>query len=261
MTQFYNFKNVIRNDNYNVDKEGWLSCIFNNDSSVNKYINYYTNNLNLKVGNTYLLVLEIKQVSGNGTLYLTNTTSGNGGQFTNTQIDIANLSPNSILLFQKQAIFEEKNRGLNTNIVCQPGNQGNITFRISVLDDLSITEDNFIYTPYITKTGIILGQTDIELQKELELKAPKKKSVTTSITTSSWSDTAPYTKTIAVSGLLETDIVNMYPVYSSTASTRATEREEYAKISMVESQAGSIKITCDEEIPTISLNIRLEVYY
>lgn len=72
-------------------------------------------------------------------------------------------------------------------------------------------------------------------------------------------DIAPYTKTIAVAGIKSTDVVYMYPVWSDDLTTRTAEKAEYNKIDMISSNDGNITLTCDEEKPTIALNIRLEV--
>lgn len=92
-------------------------------------------------------------------------------------------------------------------------------------------------------------------------KANKKKVYSISIDTDWTGDTAPYTKEIAVEGIKETDEVNMYPVWSETLETRLQEKDEYNKISMIESIGNGIKLTCDEEIPSLELNVELEVLY
>ena len=92
-------------------------------------------------------------------------------------------------------------------------------------------------------------------------KADKKKVYNVTLDTT-WTGTeAPYTKAVSVNGILATDIVNMYPVYSNTLATRQTEKEEYNKISMLTSTTNSITLICDEEKPETALNVRLEVLY
>ena len=70
---------------------------------------------------------------------------------------------------------------------------------------------------------------------------------------------APYTKIISITGLQSDNIVSLYPIWSDNIEVRKQERKEYNKISMIEAQDDSIKLTCDEEKPTISLNVRLGV--
>lgn len=70
---------------------------------------------------------------------------------------------------------------------------------------------------------------------------------------------APYTKTIAIEGIVDTDIVNLYPVWSETLSVRESEKAEYNKLSVVNTINNGIKLTCDKEVTTKNLNIRVEV--
>lgn len=72
---------------------------------------------------------------------------------------------------------------------------------------------------------------------------------------------APYTKEKTVEGLKETETALLYPVYSDNLETRTTEKEEYSKLSIVSSSDDKLNITCDEDKPTVSLNVRLEVIF
>lgn len=95
----------------------------------------------------------------------------------------------------------------------------------------------------------------------INTKADKKKTYNVTIDTT-WTGTeAPYTKTITVQGISSTDIVNMYPIWSTNLETRTQEKEEYSKISMITSNENSIELTCDEDKPSIALNVRIEVVY
>lgn len=96
---------------------------------------------------------------------------------------------------------------------------------------------------------------------DLDNKANKKKVWEMALGTTGWSETAPYTKTIEIEGMLPTDEPILVPVWSSNVETRATEKEEWGKIDMVESIANGVIITCDEEAITTDLNIRIEVIY
>lgn len=69
------------------------------------------------------------------------------------------------------------------------------------------------------------------------------------------------TKTITVNGILATDEVDLKPVWSETRETRQQEKEEYNKISMIKSGENSVEIICDDEVPEITLNARIEVVY
>lgn len=105
------------------------------------------------------------------------------------------------------------------------------------------------------------GDTAGKLLNLINTKADKKKTYDIAIDTEWTGDEAPYTKNIEVQGILATDIVNLYPIWSNTLETRQTEKEEYSKISMITSSENSVTITCDEDKPTIILNARIEVMY
>lgn len=80
--------------------------------------------------------------------------------------------------------------------------------------------------------------------------------------TENWTgDSAPFTQTINIEEINENDVVYMYPVWSSDIEARKLEKQEYNKISMINSIAGGIELICDEEKPNQSLNVRIEVTY
>lgn len=105
------------------------------------------------------------------------------------------------------------------------------------------------------------GDTAGHLLNLINTKADKKKVYNIVIGTTGWSNTVPYTNTIQVEGILATDEVNLHPVFSEIRETRLAEKEEYNKISMVKSGENCVEIVCDEEVPTVSLNARIEVVY
>lgn len=72
-------------------------------------------------------------------------------------------------------------------------------------------------------------------------------------------ESAPYTKTLEVEGVTAENLIRIYPIWSDVLETRAQERNEYSKISKVDSGEGSVIIICDENKPSIDLKIRLEV--
>lgn len=98
------------------------------------------------------------------------------------------------------------------------------------------------------------------LQEEIETKADAKKIWNVSIDTN-WTGTGPFTKTIEIEDMLDTYVAKIYPVFSSNLESRKIEKEEYNKISYVESSNGSITLICDDEKPTTALSIRIEVTF
>lgn len=162
MQQLYNYRKAVTiGTNIKVDENGWITCEYDNSSGTSThYENYITNNLKLNVGQNYAVVVEVQEVQGIGTLYLTNrTSSSKRGQFSNISFNFENLTSNSVHVNIKPAQEETQNKGLGTNIAFTAGESGKIKFRISVLDDTTITPDNYIYIPYLTTKGNVLGQT------------------------------------------------------------------------------------------------------
>ena len=118
--------------------------------------------------------------------------------------------------------------------------------------------DKSVVSLEISPTAVV---TESHLQEELAKKANKKKVYNITLDTT-WTGTeAPYTKTIEVQGILATDEPDIKPVWSETLATRQTEKEEYNKISLVTTSAGSLTFTCDEDKPSVSLNLKAEVTY
>lgn len=111
---------------------------------------------------------------------------------------------------------------------------------------------------------VLDGDVAGNLYNLITTKANKKKLYNIEIDTE-WiegtEETPIYTKTIAINGILETDVVNMYPVWSNDIETRETQKEEYSKISVVKSQANAIELVCDYDKPEVVLNVRIEVTY
>lgn len=82
---------------------------------------------------------------------------------------------------------------------------------------------------------------------------------TSTLSSSNWSSTAPYTQTVNVSGILSTDTPIVDVVLSSTTSTAISEMEAWNCVSKIETSNGSITATCLESKPEISLNVQLKV--
>ena len=74
-----------------------------------------------------------------------------------------------------------------------------------------------------------------------------------------WNDAAPYTQTIAVEGILETDRPHWGIVYSEDADTALAEKEAFALVDVLDTADGSVKFTCFEEKPEVDLTIQMEV--
>ena len=127
------------------------------------------------------------------------------------------------------------------------------------LNNLKTTFSSDFTTWFRTIQDILDENTAGHLLNLINTKGDKKKTYNIEIDTTNW--TAQNTKTITIEGIEETDIVNLYPVWSENKDLRLQEKEEYNKISLVKSGENLIKLICDEETPTIKLNARIEVVY
>lgn len=82
--------------------------------------------------------------------------------------------------------------------------------------------------------------------------------INTTISSSNWSTSAPYTFTYSNS-LIKEDMVFIVDIkLNSSTSTASKEAEEYIKLSKVETFNGSVKFTCLSEKPNITLNLQLK---
>ena len=88
--------------------------------------------------------------------------------------------------------------------------------------------------------------------------AASRASYTADITTT-WSGSGPYTQTVSVSGILETDTPHIMPVYSTTNSTAISQKTAWGCVSKAVTAAGKITFTCFENKPTTAIPIQIEV--
>lgn len=79
------------------------------------------------------------------------------------------------------------------------------------------------------------------------------------LTAAGWSVEAPYTQTVSVPGILETDRPHYGVVYSAQAETRLAQKEAFALVDDLDTGEDTVMFTCFEEKPEIDLNIQLEV--
>ena len=83
---------------------------------------------------------------------------------------------------------------------------------------------------------------------------------TVSLPAAGWlGDAAPYTQTVAVPGMLETDTPHYGVVYSGTAEEKASRKEGFSLVDDLDTAAGSVTFTCFEEKPAGDLTVQLEV--
>lgn len=160
--QLYNYADISHYNDATFDENGWITLAYDNSQGDTiKYLNYFTNNLDLEEDTQYTLIVEINKLQGSFRFFPVSH-NNNGGQSKVTITYASNdLSNNSIKISQMttRASFEDIIYGLRTFIEVPSGSTCTITFRISVIKDTTITEENFKYEPYtgrnfITKSGL-----------------------------------------------------------------------------------------------------------
>lgn len=83
---------------------------------------------------------------------------------------------------------------------------------------------------------------------------------TLALPAASWAGgAAPYTQTVAVGGILETDRPHYGVVYSGTAEEKAAQKEGFALVDDLDTADGSVTFVCFEEAPGVDLTVQLEV--
>ena len=86
----------------------------------------------------------------------------------------------------------------------------------------------------------------------------KRKTYTGTLDTT-WTGSGPYTQTVAVSGILATDMPHITPVYDAANATAIAQKEAWNCVSKAEAAAGGIKFTCFEDKPETAVPIQIEV--
>lgn len=163
--QLYNYKDTSSvTTGFVTDDEGWISYTYDNSTgTTTRFANYWTHDLDLKPSQKYALFVEVKNVSGNA-YFSFNSTQGTNGQVTGGGgRSFTEMTNNSI--YRAEITAREShtgNMGLRSFITYGAGKAGSITFRMSVIEDLTISKENFKYEPY-QKTSYTVNFGDLEL--------------------------------------------------------------------------------------------------
>lgn len=80
------------------------------------------------------------------------------------------------------------------------------------------------------------------------------------LTVNDWEgNAAPYTQTIGIEGILETDKPHISPVYADSLETKLAEREAWMMVCDAEAGDGEITFVCFEDKPSTAVPIQIEV--
>ena len=83
--------------------------------------------------------------------------------------------------------------------------------------------------------------------------------ITISLPANGWSNAAPFTQTVNIPSVLESSAINS-GVILGTGSVREEQKEAYSLISEGTPNDGSITFICDEEKPSISIDLALTIF-
>lgn len=136
-----------------VDDEGWITISGeNNNNSGTVYKNYFCDTMRLKYNTDYNIVIEIKNVTGTGYIcFISPDANKSVQQFKNMfnkQLDSLKNGEIINAIMTSKADFSNVTIGMRTFVSFVSGQSGSITFRISVLEDTTVTPQNFVYEPY-----------------------------------------------------------------------------------------------------------------
>ena len=85
------------------------------------------------------------------------------------------------------------------------------------------------------------------------------RAVFTATIPANWTGSGPYTQTVAVAGVLASDMPHVVPVYDADSTTAIAQREAWGCVSRGVAAAGGIQFTCFEDKPETAIPIQIEV--
>lgn len=152
--QLYNFEDINQKTNgVTADNDGWITVEYDNTTGTSTiYCDYYTNNLDLKTSTNYNLFVEISNITGSFITYFCSSQATS--QIATQLYKLTNqltLGVSNFTIKTKDS-FDGTTRGLRTTFGFNAGQSGSITFRISVIEDLTVTPETFVYQPYVGST-------------------------------------------------------------------------------------------------------------
>lgn len=87
----------------------------------------------------------------------------------------------------------------------------------------------------------------------------KRKTCTLVLSADGWEGEGPYTQSVEVEGMLQSDQPHYGVVYSDNQETRLAEKEAFSLVDDLDTADGSVTFTCFEDKPEVSLSIQVEV--
>ena len=132
-----------------VDSNNWITINYNNSGNSERTVNCIMRKSNLVQPNqNYLIVTEIESISGNGELYVNyGYTASQFPEFLYSSNVLSNGDVKFDILTSRSDASSSF-YSLATLVKIPAGNTFSIKFRLSILADTTITQDNFVYEPY-----------------------------------------------------------------------------------------------------------------
>lgn len=141
----YSFTDIV-----SVDKDGWITVTYDNTSGTStKYFDFKTNVIDkLKVNTNYALIVEIKEITGTGNIMFSQNHSSSQCATSNSYTFSKLATGIKKYIMKTRSDFSTATNSLSSYGSFTSGQSGSITFRMSLLEDTSITPETFIYEAY-----------------------------------------------------------------------------------------------------------------
>ena len=153
--QLFNYKDTTTAVYHTVDKDDFITWTFDNtDSSTERYLNIWTTKSDsLKENTAYKVILEIKNISQLDKTkysYLNLIGSEPETQFSKSAVKMIKEYTKGIYIFDTltKESFEERTLMTRNFLAIAPGDSVSITFRLSVVEDTTVTPETFVYEKF-----------------------------------------------------------------------------------------------------------------
>ena len=141
-----------------------------------------------------------------------------------------------------RAGFNEKFTEINTNAVPTARKINNKT----LISDISLTAADVGARPDTwTPTPGEIGAATVAVY-------------TATLTAAGWSQTAPYTQTVSIEGIGETDSPIFGPAYTGTNDEKIAQCEAWNMVNEADTASGAVTFTCFEDKPGVDINIQIK---